>query len=97
MFAVDDRVFYIFLVSQWLRSKVIMNFKRISSVVFSLICLSGFLIQVQQVSELYFRFGTTSKTVFQIREVGYYQTMMYCPRSIDLLNITKKIWETHIT
>ena len=63
-----------------------MNFKRISSVVYSLFCLSGFLIQVQQVSELYFRFGTTSKTVFQIREIGYYQTMMYCPRFLDILD-----------
>ena len=63
-----------------------MNLKRISSRVFSLICLFGFLIQVQQVSELYFGFQTTSRTLYQIREVDDYQSIMYCPRSLDLLD-----------
>ena len=65
-----------------------MTFKRVSSIVFSLICLLGFMFQVHKVSELYFRFITTSKTVFRILEVDHYQTMMYCPRLMDLLNIT---------
>ena len=65
-----------------------MNLKRILCFLFSLICLSGFLFQVQQVSELYFQFATTSKTVFQIREVDHYQAIMYCPRSVDLFNKT---------
>ena len=72
----------------WLTRKEKMIFKQVSSVVFSFICLLGFTFQVQQVSELYFQFTTTSKTVFRIREVDYYQTMMYCPRSMDLLNLT---------
>ena len=63
-----------------------MRYKRTSSVIFSFVCLSGFFFQVQQVSELYFHFYTTSKTVFQVREVNYYQTIMYCPRWVDLLN-----------
>ena len=63
-----------------------MNFSTISSRMFSLICLLGFLLQLQQVSELYFRFQTTSKTVFQIRDDNKYQSVMYCPRSIDLLD-----------
>ena len=63
-----------------------MNFKRIFSIIYSFVCLSGFLFQVQQVSELYFHFYTTSKTVFQFREVDYYQTIMYCSRYVDLLN-----------
>ena len=63
-----------------------MNYKRTSSVIFSLVCLSGFVFQVHQVSDLYFHFYTTSKTVFQVRETDYYQTIMYCPKSVDLLN-----------
>lgn len=61
-------------------------------VLFSLICLSGFLLQVQQVSELYFRFVTTSITMFKILEVDHYQTMIYCPRSVDLLNKTNEVF-----
>ena len=63
-----------------------MNFRKIVSWIFSLICLLGFLVQVQQVSDLYFRYQTTSRTVYQIREIDYYQSIMYCPRSTDLLN-----------
>ena len=63
-----------------------MQLMKISSWVFSIICLLGFLIQVQQVSELYFRFETTSRTVFQILDLDRYQSIVYCPRSIDLLD-----------
>ena len=63
-----------------------MNLQRTLSSLFSLICLSGFLFQVQQVSDLYFRFGTTTKTVFEIREIDHYQTMLYCPRSVDFFS-----------
>ena len=63
-----------------------MNFTKIFSRIFSSICLLGFLLQVQQISELYFRFQTTSKTVFQIRDDNEYQSVMYCPRAIDLLD-----------
>ena len=63
-----------------------MNLKTILSFLFPLICLSGFVFQVEQVSDLYFRFETTSKTVFQVKEVDYYQTMMYCPMSSDLFD-----------
>ena len=67
-----------------------MNLQRICSLLFSLTCLSGFLFQVEQVSKLYFQFVTTSKTVFRIPEIDDYQTMMYCPRSFDLLNKSSK-------
>ena len=67
-----------------------MNLTKISSVVFSFLCLSGFLFQVHEVSELYFQFITTSKTELEIREVDHYQTMMYCPRSVDIFNETHK-------
>ena len=62
------------------------NFKRIYSCVFSCICMLGFLLQLQQISELYFRFQTTSRTEYRIRDVEYYQTIMYCPRSFDLMD-----------
>ena len=62
-----------------------MNFKRTSSRFFSLICLLGFLLQLQQVFELYFRYETTSRTVYQNQEMDYYQSIMYCPKFIDLL------------
>ena len=65
-----------------------MNFKVISSRCFSLICLLGFVLQVEQISELYFRYQTTSKIELQIRKVEEYQTIMYCPRFVDLLNRT---------
>ena len=63
-----------------------MNLKRISSRVFSLICFVGFVLQVQQVSQLYFGFETTSRTVFQIRDVDDYQSIMLCTRFMDLLD-----------
>lgn len=65
-----------------------MSFKRIASRVFSLVCILGFFVQVQQVSELYFRFQTTSKTVYQVRDFEYYQSITYCPRFIDVLTHT---------
>ena len=67
-----------------------MNLTKFSSVIFSLLCLSGFLFQAQQVSELYFQFITTSKTELEIREVDYYQTILYCPRSVEILNKSHK-------
>ena len=62
-----------------------MKFKKISSRVFSFICLVGFLVQVEEVSELYFRFQTTSRTMYQIQEADYHQSIMYCPRFADLV------------
>lgn len=47
--------------------------------------------QLQQVSELYFRLQTNSKTVYQIPEVNYYQTIAYCPKFTELLNRTNYI------
>ena len=63
-----------------------MNLTRLYSRVFLFICLLGFLLQLQQVSELYFRFTTTSKTEYRIPDVDYYQTVMFCPRSLDLID-----------
>ena len=63
-----------------------MNFEKISLRLFSIICLLGFLVQLQQVFELYFRFQTTSKTMYEIREFDDHQSIMYCPRFADLID-----------
>ena len=67
-----------------------MNGKKIFSRGFMLFCLLGFLVQVQQVSQLYFRFQTTSRTSFQIREINNYQSIMYCPRFFELIHRQNK-------
>ena len=63
-----------------------MNCNKLFSRAFSFICLLGFLVQVQQVSQLYFRFQTTSRTSFQVREINNYQSIIYCPRFYDLID-----------
>ena len=65
-----------------------MNFKAVFSRCFSLICLLGFVLQLEQISELYFRYQTTSKSQFQIRDVEDYQTIIFCPRFVEILNRT---------
>lgn len=65
-----------------------MNIKGIWSCFFLMTCLLGFVFQLKEVFELYFRYQTTTKTELQIREVEDFQTTMYCPRYIDLLNRT---------
>lgn len=65
-----------------------MNCKGLCSGIFGLFCFSGFVFQMQQVSELYFRYETTTKTVYVIREIDYYQTIIYCPMAVNLLNRT---------
>ena len=47
------------------------------------------MIQVEQVSEIYFRFQTTTKTEFQVKETEEYQTIDFCPRYLDLLDRTR--------
>ena len=63
-----------------------MNIKKTFSLAFSILCLLGFLFQIQQVSDLYFRFQTTSRTVYQFTETDYYQSIFYCPRFVDLID-----------
>ena len=67
-----------------------MKCKTIFSRGFSLFCLLGFLVQVQQVSELYLRFQTTSRTSFHIQETYSYQSIMYCPAIFQLFDGNKK-------
>ena len=61
------------------------NYKILSSS-FICLCVIGFVFQLHQVSQLYFRYQTSSKTEFQVREFESYQTVYFCPRYIDLLD-----------
>ena len=63
-----------------------MNYKGAWTCFFLFVCFSGFIFQVKQVSELYFRYQTTSKTKLEIRETEYYQTISFCPRFTELLD-----------
>ena len=62
--------------------------KTVLSILFFVICVVGLLFQVHQVSEGYFRYKTTSKINIQVQEVEEFQTLVYCPRYVDLLNRT---------
>ena len=46
----------------------------------------GFVLQLEQISELYFRYQTTSKSQFQIRDIEDYQTIIFCPRFAEILD-----------
>ena len=58
------------------------------SIFFFVICVVGLLFQVHQVSEGYFRYKKTNKINIQVQEVEEFQTLVYCPRYVDLLNRT---------
>ena len=63
-----------------------MDLKRICSRSFSIACLLGFLFQVYQVSELYFRYITSSKVHYQVKDIEDYQSLMFCSRFKELLD-----------
>lgn len=63
-----------------------MSCKGVWTCFFLFLCLSGFIFQLEKVSQLYFRFQTTSKTELEIHETEYYQTISFCPRFADLLD-----------
>ena len=66
-----------------------MDFKKVFYRAVSLICLLGFLVQIQQVSQLYFRFQTTTRTSFQVREINNYQLITYWLKFLMLINRKK--------
>ena len=63
--------------------------KEFAAAIFILICASGCLVQVHQVSDVYFKYRTSTKTQYLIKEVENYQTLVYCPRFTDILNRTR--------
>ena len=63
--------------------------KEYAAAMFILICASGCLVQVHQVSDVYFKYRTSTKTQYVVKEVENYQTLVYCPRFTDILNRTR--------
>ena len=62
------------------------NVRRVLSTIFFVLCLCGLLYQLQQVSAVFFRFHTTSKIVYDVREVEFYQTIFFCARWTDVID-----------
>ena len=56
------------------------------TLIFVIICVSGFVFQLYKVSEVYFKYSTTSKIEVNVRETETYQTIIFCPRFPDLLD-----------
>jgi hypothetical protein len=63
-----------------------MEIKKSFSILFKILCLLGLVYQVLQVSYYYFRFITTSRVAYEIHEIEFYQTMVVCPRTMDVLD-----------
>ena len=63
-----------------------MNFISFYSFIFSFICLSGFVFQLQQVSDLYFQFLTSSKIAYRMEEIEPYQSIMFCTAYFPVLD-----------
>ena len=53
---------------------------------FALLCVSGHLVQVHQISENYFKYQTRTYTKFEVQEVEKLQTILFCPRYVDLVD-----------
>ena len=69
--------------------KSINSHKGFAAAIFILLCLSGCLVQVHQVSDVYFKYRTSTKTEYVVKEIENYQTLVYCPRFTDILNRTR--------
>ena len=56
------------------------------NIFFFVSCISGFAFQLHQVSNVYFKYQTTSKTLIQVKEVDDYPDVIYCPAYYYMLN-----------
>ena len=56
------------------------------TLIFVIICVSGFVFQLYKISEVYFKYSTTSKIEVNVRETETYKTIVFCPRFPDLLD-----------
>ena len=68
-----------------------MCLQKLLSLIFLSLCVGGFVFQLYQVSDLYFKFLTSSKAEFQVQEMEKYQTIYFCPRYSDLLNRSRNL------
>ena len=60
--------------------------KQVSSLLFILVCLSGLVLQLHQVSNVYFQYRTTTKMTYWLKEVVYHQTIVLCSRWFDVID-----------
>ena len=55
-------------------------------IVFIIICTTGFVYQLQQVSQVYFRYQTTTRLELKMIELEEHATVVFCSRYIDLID-----------
>ena len=67
----------------------VIEFKLYLTLLFILMCVVGFVLQVYQVSKVYFKFTTTTRSDFRVLETAYYTTTVFCLHHFDLLNRSK--------
>ena len=58
----------------------------IVSLLFRCCCLLGLTFQILELSIIFFRYQTSTKIMYEIREFEEYQTLFFCPSIVDLLN-----------
>ena len=69
--------------------KFLNSHKEFAAAMFILLCLSGCLVELHQVSDVYFKYRTSTKIEYVVKEIENYQTLVYCPRFTDILNRTR--------
>lgn len=67
---------------------MIIKNKRLFFVLFLVLCLGGFLLQLQQISQEYFQYKTITRLDVNLGDLQNYVQMYFCPRYIDLVNRT---------
>ena len=65
-----------------------MKLLNVCNIFFGVICIAGFVFQLYQVSSVYFRYESTSRTVMEIREIESTLAIAYCPAYYYMLNRT---------
>ena len=63
-----------------------MKYRKLCEIFFFITCISGFLFQLHQVSQVYFRYQTTSKILIHVREIDEFPSIFFCPAFYYLLN-----------
>ena len=66
-----------------------MKSQQVCNIFFAFVCIAGFLFQLHQVSDMYFRYESTSRTIMKVREVELCPSITYCSPYYYMLNRTK--------
>jgi hypothetical protein len=65
-----------------------MDLKRVLTIAFKVFCVFGLAAQLHEVCDSYFRFLTSSRMTYEVREMEYFQTIVICPRIMDIIDRT---------